>query len=73
MIETVISALLLVLLGAVITALAFAAWLCAASDREDEHWPDDDPTLDVENHIGDARPTYRDRRVAYERWADWDA
>jgi hypothetical protein len=35
-------------------------------------WPDDDPTLDVQNHHGDARPTGLDRVTTYRRWRAWE-
>jgi hypothetical protein len=46
-------------LAAVLALLAAAAWLVVAGDRVDEMWPmgrDEDPTLDVQNHLGDSRP-----------------
>lgn len=55
--------LLAFLLGAVtvvgFAALLAATWLVVAGDRVDEHWPiglDEDPTLQVQNGIGDSRP-----------------
>ena len=54
--------LLAFLLGA-LTVVGFAAllaaiWLVVAGDRVDEHWPvglDEEPTLQVQNRLGDAR------------------
>jgi hypothetical protein len=39
--------------------LLFGVWLVVAGDRMDEHWPaglDEEPTLNVQNGIGDSRP-----------------
>jgi hypothetical protein len=39
--------------------LLLGVWLVVAGDRKDEHWPaglDEEPTLQVQNHIGDSRP-----------------
>jgi hypothetical protein len=33
-------------------------WVAVVGDRQDAHWPsglDEDATLDVQNHVGDAR------------------
>lgn len=63
--------LALAVIGAV--SLACAVFVLAAMYLGTRHdWPDEDPTLDVQNHIGDARPTYDDRRTAYRRWANWN-
>jgi hypothetical protein len=35
---------------------ALAVWLVMAAGRMEEHWPDDAPTLNVQNGIGDSRP-----------------
>jgi hypothetical protein len=34
--------------------------------------PDERQTLDIQNHVGDSRPTWRDRVVARRRWAEWE-
>lgn len=45
-------------LTAIIGLLLLGVWLVVAGDREDEHWPaglDEEPTLQVQNRVGDAR------------------
>jgi hypothetical protein len=38
--------------------LLLGVWLVVAGDRMEEHWPglDEEPTLNVQNGIGDSRP-----------------
>jgi hypothetical protein len=39
--------------------LVFGVWLVVTRDRMEEHWPvglDEEPTLNVQNGIGDSRP-----------------
>ena len=46
-------------LTAILVLLLLGVWLVVAGDRVDELWPaglDEDPTLDVQNHVGDSRP-----------------
>lgn len=35
---------------------------------EKHPWPDEDAGLDVQNHVGDSRPTRLDRETTYRRW-----
>jgi len=48
----------LVVIGVMLVLIAALVWMWAAGDREGE-MVDDDPTLDVQSHIGDSRPMRR--------------
>lgn len=52
------SSLVLIGLGALalLAVLLGAVWLVVAGTEYEDDWPDHDPTLDVQNHHGDARP-----------------
>ena len=59
MLELVINVLAVIGLVAALAFLAAGVWLSIAGDVEDEHWPmglDEEPLLDVQNHVGDSRP-----------------
>ena len=57
MLELAINVLAIVGLIAALAVLAAGIWIQLVSgDEVDEHWPDEDATLDVANHIGDSRP-----------------
>lgn len=46
-------------LAAILGLLLLGVWISIAGQRMDEHWPvglDEQPGLDVQNHIGDSRP-----------------
>ena len=60
MLELAINVLATFGLIAALAVLAAGIWIQLVSgdevDEVDEHWPDEDATLDVANHIGDSRP-----------------
>lgn len=56
--DLLVNLLAIVGLATVLMILLAAAWL-GLGEPMDEHWPmglDEEPTLDVANHVGDSRP-----------------
>lgn len=55
--EVLWNVLAIVGLGCVICTLLLGLWVAVTGElRVEVEWPDDDATLDVQNHHGDARP-----------------
>ena len=58
--ELLVNVLAVIGLLAALAVLAAGIWLqLSAGDEMDEHWPiglDEEPVLDVQNHVGDSRP-----------------
>lgn len=55
-----LAGVILMALGLAVVILGFvglllAVWVMLAGTQE-AHWPDEDPTLDVQNHVDDSRP-----------------
>ena len=62
MLEIVLTALTILGGLCVLCTLLLGVWIMVASSRDAEAqrgWPDDDATLDVQNHRGDSRPVAR--------------